>query len=107
MKMKLLKTLLASILLSSSPAISRSGGRNEFTIVVGIVAFQITIFMMDAVDSRWTEIAFSGLNLILDLVFYYLIDISKDKIKPFFDSLLVNRNIVVYVLMMHEKTNVY
>ena len=53
------------------------------------------------------EIAFSVSNLILDLVFYYFIDISEDKTKPIFDSLLVNRNIVVYVLMMHEKTNVY
>ena len=63
--------------------------------------------MMEAVDSRWGEIAFSESNLILDLVFYYLIDVSKDKVNSFFDSLLVNRKIVVYVSMMREKTNVY
>ena len=63
--------------------------------------------MMNVVDSRWGEIAFSESNLILDLVFYDLIDINEDKIKPIFDSLLVNRKIVVYVSMMREKTNLY
>ena len=52
-------------------------------------------------------IAFSVSNLSLDLVFYYLIDVSKDKIKPIFDSHLVNREIDVYVSMMRESTNVY
>ena len=63
--------------------------------------------MIDAVDSRWGEIAFSESILILDLVFYYLIDVSEDKVNSIFDSLLVNRKIVVYVSMMREKTNVF
>ena len=48
-----------------------------------------------------------GSNLILDLVFYYLIDVSEDKIEPIFDSLLVNQKFVVYVSMIRERTNVY
>ena len=53
------------------------------------------------------EIAFSASKLILDLVFYYFVDVNEDKVNSIFDSLLVNRRIVVYVLMMREKTNVY
>ena len=63
--------------------------------------------MMDADDSKWLEIVFSDSKLVLVLVFYYLIDVSKDKVNPIFDSLLVNREIDVYVSMMRESTNVY
>ena len=43
------------------------------------IAFQITIFMMDADDSKRKGFAFSKSNLILFVVFYYLVDVDEDK----------------------------